>query len=300
LPPGDYDVHAVLTAAGKPVGRVVQAFSLRGPAGLPAAAGTVRPALVGDRVWTLAPAFSRDVMLGADLLGRTLRDLEKRSAGARSRAAIDRARGGGELPAAEAAALSGEDPLTAAFLSGVARFRAADLEQAANHFRDALRAASDFYPAAVFLGACYAAGGKDREAAGAWQTALIEESDSPAVFRLLVDALLRLRDASGAVSFLEEAAERWPDDPALAERRVMVGLADGRTAEALGRLDGLTAPSAPLLFAAMNLLHDALVSKQPIESREADAARLVKYAERYRAAGGTEGALVDKWLVAAK
>ena len=69
------------------------------------------------------------------------------------------------------------DPASGPLLSitmarGIARLRRGDLEPAAAAFRVAIKLASDFPPAAVYLGACYAAGGRDREAAGAWQLVL--------------------------------------------------------------------------------------------------------------------------------
>ena len=61
-------------------------------------------------------------------------------------------------------------------------------------FRETLRLDSEFFPAAFYLGSCYAAGGRDHEAAGAWQTSLVTESDAPFIYTLLGDALLRLRE----------------------------------------------------------------------------------------------------------
>ena len=54
-----------------------------------------------------------------------------------------------------------------------------------------MRASADFYPAMIYLGACYAAGGNDKEATGAWRTALIKEGDALPLHTLLADALLR-------------------------------------------------------------------------------------------------------------
>ena len=70
-----------------------------------------------------------------------------------------------------------KDPASGPLLSttmarGITRLRRGDLESAATAFRTAIKLASDFPPAAIYLGACYAAGGRDREAAGAWQLVL--------------------------------------------------------------------------------------------------------------------------------
>src|SRR4029077_16458622 len=93
-----------------------------------------------------------------------------------------------------------------------------DLNAAAGKFRDALRMDPEFFSAAFYLGACYAAGGKDRDAAGAWQTSLITESNAPFVYTLLGDALLRLRDMDQAIDVLTEARTLWPADDQVALR----------------------------------------------------------------------------------
>src|SRR4030095_4169121 len=96
-----------------------------------------------------------------------------------------------------------------------------DLKGAEARFREALRMDSEFLPAAFYLGACLAAAGRDREAAGAWQTSLITESNAPFVYTLLGDALLRLRDVEQAIDVLTEARTLWP-----ADEQVGVRLAD--------------------------------------------------------------------------
>ena len=50
-------------------------------------------------------------------------------------------------------------PAASAFLKGLTLLANQKFEAAANEFRDAIRASPDFYPAMVYLGACYAAGG---------------------------------------------------------------------------------------------------------------------------------------------
>ena len=53
-----------------------------------------------------------------------------------------------------------------AFLNGLSLLSQKRLDPAAASFKSAMNLAPDFYPAMVYLGACYAAGGKDKEAAG--------------------------------------------------------------------------------------------------------------------------------------
>jgi predicted Zn-dependent protease len=176
----------------------------------------------------------------------------------------------------------------------------ADLERAAQRFRAAMRHDADFLPAAIFLGACYALGGRDGEAAGAWQTALIAVDDEPRLFALIVDARLRAGDAAGAEAVMAEAASRWPADPALRARRVVVELAAGRVPEALTALDGADAASPDTLLAAMRVLHGLHAAGRAVEDPARDRARLARYAARYAALGGAEQALIASWLAAWK
>jgi tetratricopeptide (TPR) repeat protein len=193
-------------------------------------------------------------------------------------------------------ALRKQDPVAAAFLSGVALFARGELEPAAVQFREALRVDAEFAPAIVYLGACYAAGGRDREAAGAWQTALISETEDAVLPALLADAWLRVDDAEAALEILDEAIGRWPDDRELSGRRVTALLAQGRVADGLTALDAHVGASADQLLAGMRLIVEAHMVRKPIASPESDRERLQKYADRYRAANGPQQALVSSWL----
>jgi VWFA-related protein len=199
------------------------------------------------------------------------------------------------------AALDAEAPVAAGFVAGVSRLARAELDPAAQSFRASLRASADFYPAMIYLGACFAAGGKDLEAAGAWQTALIKEGDVPALHALLIDALLRLKRTDSAMAAIERARRRWPGEPVFARRFVLAALAGGQRAEALAVVDGLplTADDEPVLALALQVLYEAVVKGRPIESADADRARLQRYAEAYRRLDGPSLALVDAWVAAA-
>jgi tetratricopeptide (TPR) repeat protein len=181
--------------------------------------------------------FSIDEVLSRDVLGRTLdRALaEEPSADEALRAAVETARSRG-IEAVAPRAYSNRTDLTGAMLRGAALLRREKLEEAAGAFRQALRISPEFLPAIVYLGACYAAGGRDREAVGAWQTALVTEADTPLMFRLAGDGLLRLGDTAQAASLLQEAIARWPTDQVIATRlalAVSVSEGTGRAIEML-------------------------------------------------------------------
>ena len=250
LPVGDLEIVGELTRDTTVIVDRRRTFAVRGsaaPAGGATTSATALGALVGD-ISGLVPRFTREDVLASPLLARALDVLSSRARSDAARQAIARARAGQHT--APDASLAKGDPATAAFLSGLADLAAlpgpaadpsaralarADLERAAQRFRDALRADADFLPATVFLGACYALGGRDQQAAGAWQTALIGIDDDPRLFVLIVDARLRAGDAAGAEDVAAEAEKRWPADAGLRQRRAVLELARGRVAEASDR-----------------------------------------------------------------
>jgi tetratricopeptide (TPR) repeat protein len=198
--------------------------------------------------------------------------------------------------------LAAEYPI-AAFLKGLSLLSQQKLDPAANAFRAAMRASSDFYPAMVYLGACYAAGGNDKEASGAWRTALIKEGDTLPLHVLLADALLRQDNGELALQTLDNARSKWPADDGLKRRFVLAALMAGEYADGLAALDELLTKGLedePSLAAGLMVLYDAFQTSRPIEDVAKDRARMVRLAEAYRARGGPSSALVDTWLAAAK
>jgi predicted Zn-dependent protease len=176
------------------------------------------------------------------------------------------------------------------------------LDAAATAFRDAQRVSADFYPAMVYLGACYAAGGKDKEAANVWRTALIREGDTLALHVMLADALLRQGRGDLAVADLSSARARWPAEDGLKRRYVVAALQAGQHTEGLQALDELAATHAedePSLALALLVLYEAFEKGQPIKDADQDRARMVRYADAYRARGGQSIPLIDTWVAAA-
>ncbi len=315
LPVGEFEIVGELIRGGAVLVERRRAFVVRGTVaaggGVTASAAALG-AIVGD-ISGLVPRFSRDDVLASPLLGRALDVLATRAKSDAARQAIARARGG-QLVSPDAA-LGAGDATTAAFLAGLADLAAlpastadpsaralarADLERAAQRFREALRADADFLPAAVFLGACYAIGGRDQEAAGAWQTALIGIDDDPRLFALIVDARLRAGDATGAEDLAAEAERKWPADAGLRQRRAVLELTRGRVAEALTAIDAVQRPSPDLLFAALRILHGARAAGLTVEDPSRDRARFERYAARYAELGGPETALVTGWAASWK
>jgi tetratricopeptide (TPR) repeat protein len=230
-------------------------------------------------------AFLERVATRPDASGPMIREL------------VERARTSGVSELYVSDTLAAESAV-AAFLRGLSLFSQKKFEHAANAFRAAMRASPDFYPAMVYLGACYAAGGRDKEAAGAWRTAMIKEGDAAALHSLLADALMRQGSGDQALQTLEAARARWPQDDDLRRRFVVAALVGGKPLAALDALDTAT-DDEPTLALALLVLYESFVHQRPIEGLEQDRARMARLADVYRTRGGPSLALVETWVAAA-
>ena len=308
LPPGEYVLRSRITSGSAEAVEMSRSFAVleapaeRAPvaaAGSPAPGGTsnLRSAL---GALSPLPEFAIDQVLAPEVRGLFLDRVAARpDAGSPMlRELIDRARAGGIEELFISDVLAAESPV-GAFLKGLSLLAQQKLDPAAQAFRSAMRGSADFYPAMVYLGACYAAGGNDKEAAGAWRTALIKEADSPALHLVLGEALLRQGSGDLARETLEAAQIRWPGDDALKRRFALAALLTGDRASGLRALDDLVAMQGDdeaSLGAGLLVLYEAFVNKRPVEDPERDRARMARLAEAYRARGGTSQALVDSWL----
>ncbi|HPK70919.1 MAG TPA: VWA domain-containing protein [Vicinamibacterales bacterium] len=301
LPPGDYLVVATAYDKDKILGRVSRPFR-RDPMATDAV-GAPRAALGVGESGGLIRAFDRLDVLTAGALEFFLARLSESDAGAASEAvaSASAALRAGQFDAA-LAALSGAAPerLSVPFLKGLALLGKGDLEPAAAEFRSALRVSSEFLPAAFYLGACYAAGGRDREAAGAWQTSLVSESGAPIVFDVLADAWLRVGDGERAEAIAREAMGLWPEDDRFVPRLAAAQTMQKRSADALATLARYLEAhpdDASAIFLAMRILFDARTAGVPVAGAAEDAERAAALAAAYRAAGGRQAALVDRWAL---
>jgi predicted Zn-dependent protease len=127
----------------------------------------------------------------------------------------------------------------------------------------------------------------------------VTESEARIVFDVLGDALLRLRDAGQAVVVLSEARERWPDDSTFVPRLAAAHALRQNETEAIALLGPYLEghpDDADALLLALRLLYDAHAAGRRAESASADAASAARFADLYRATGGVETALVDRWV----
>jgi len=306
LPPGDYGMRMRVMAAGAgaPLVSLFSPFSLerpRGPA-RPAPATTAPPRGTAAR-----PAreqavvdglrFARPDVLDPLVLAPFLEEVA-RLAPASSRPALELARSGqiDEAVRTLEPGTAGDPALP--FLRGLSLFGKGDLQPASNQFRAAIAEAPELFVGAFYLGACYAAGGRDSQAIGAWQTSLVGLRRYPAVYRFLGDALMRTGQADRARQLLAEAAARWPDEEALRAGVVRATVEAGRYQQALDDADKIIAgqPSdSSVLFLAMRSAFQALLEGADIPPA-ALLDRLTRYRDLYVAAGGLQQALVEEWV----
>jgi VWFA-related protein len=307
LPPGDYVARAIVLADGRPVGKAVRPFTVLRSAASTTSTATA-PRSVSGRgparaaVTTDLPPFDKKTVLDPKVVGFFLDRLRQEpSAAAPARgveSAIANAKAGRFEEAQKDVAGQPDDTPLPGFVNGLALYSKGDLEAAGNAFRRALRASPDFFPAIFYLGACYAAGGKDREAAAAWATSLVTEPDAPFIDVVLADALRRARDGAGALDISREAANLWPQNDEVQVRLVVAAAMAGEFDEALKAVEGQLekGPNEPArLFFAMRILYEANAAGQPIESKEKDLARFDKYRAAYTAAQGPRGEIVEEW-----
>jgi VWFA-related protein len=302
LPAGDYVARAVVTVAGRKIGQVSRSFRIVrsgvvAPEAVAAAGGL--PATTAIPFTSRMESFERGSVLTPQVVGFFLDRMNVGKNGPpASSIARDLARAGKFDEAIAAVKTTGNNQLVPVFLDGLARYAKGDLEGAAARFRESLRIESDFFPAAFYLGACYAAGGKDRDAAGAWQTSLITEGEAPFIYTLLGDAFLRLREIDAALDILKEASGLWPGNEQV---QLRLGTAYAQAAKPVDAVRALDAyltqhpEDQERLLIALKSIYDARSAGQSIGTVQEDRQRFERYATAYVATGGPQGALVEQW-----
>lgn len=307
IPPGQYLARAVITAPGAPETRVARVFHYS-----PIDAGAVKdpteeapPLSVDDevppppppRIAVRLPRFDAATVLAAPVVHAFLDSLEAiHEPSDAARAVLERAREGRYDAPEPNRNMSAGDETTFAFVRGLASMQKQQYAQAHAWFQVALKSASDFLGSAFYIGACHAASGRDHDAVGAWQIALL--SDAPElVYPPLVDGLLRVGDGLQALVFLDEAPDAWTDAEARDERQATAEAMTGAYAPALEKLHQLLdrrQDDMDLLYLALQVMYRVRQENGALSSDDRD--RFVDYAARYAAAKGPQAALVDSWL----
>ncbi len=325
LPAGTYVVRAKVTAGNEPIGEVRRKITVIGATGaLTEAAPPPRASSafasnsniskpsaahpVARMPIAAAPGFSVDQVLAPQVLNPFLERAAARpdASAPGVKELLDRARTSG-LKGLEVPDSMAKTAPVAGFLKGLTLLSESQtdqkkLEPAANEFRSAMNRSLDFYAPMIYLGASFAANGKDKEAAAIWRTALIKEGDAASLHVMLADAQLRQGRGDLAVDDLTKARERWPDDAGLKRRWAVSALLSGQRVEGLKTLDELIenkTDDETSLTVGLLVLYDAFDSHQAIETVELDRVRMARLADTYRAHGYASQALVDTWVATA-
>ncbi len=225
LPPGRYVARARIERSGKPAGLLLRPFIVQ-----PAGSGPLPPAHLSSWV----PLFRREAVLAPAVVTEMLALAEQASPALKGALVEARA---GHYGAAALEALTSGDQTGAAFLKGLDFFMKGQLDQAATQFNTAAGPRREYFAAAFYLGACYAAAGRDRDAAGVWQMAAGGRARPGLVYLLLADARLRAKQAASVIDVLEPLRARLPGDEDVARRLALAYVLTGRYAEALPLLD---------------------------------------------------------------
>jgi tetratricopeptide (TPR) repeat protein len=308
LPPGQYVARAIITRGAEKVGQLSRPFHITPAsaaagvaapsANVSAAAGTAAagtsPLLLRSILPPAAP-FERGDLLKSDVIGYFMDVLDKGRPGLKATTTLVRS---GKFEGTGLQALESGDQLAAMFLRGLELYSKGDLNQAATQFAAALRVSPDFAPASFYLGACYAAAGRDQEAATAWRRALGGPDKTSVEYAALADALLRLGDPQQAIAHLAEAVAKWPEDDRVRRRLALAYAMVPQHKDALATIDPYllkhSSDHEALLIAA-HAIYASTLQGQPIVGDREDRERMAKYARAYAAAKGPHAALVTTW-----
>lgn len=306
LPPGEYIARAILKAPGQPDLRLVRPF-LMAPVAADTTAVSVDTRVPLDpdappaplpevKIFAPVPRFVRATVLMPGVVAPFLDGLAALHPPSPAvEELIAKARAGQFAPPAEPGGTP-DDELNLAFLRGLEALNKGEVPQAAAWFQQTLKGASGFLGAAFYLGATHAALGRDKEAVGAWQMALLSENPG-AVYPVLVDALLRMGDGRQAVDLIEEAPSAWASDNDRIRREAtalaMLGDYNGALPKLIDLLENTKNDDQPLLFIGIQVLYHLHVQDKGLSPD--NTARFRSYVERHQSLGGPDRAIVETW-----
>jgi Flp pilus assembly protein TadD len=325
LPPGRYIARAVFSKGDKNIGKLSRPFNITakalsatgatgakgatgatGAIGATGAAGgadagaatnvgATRAAMTGVVVAVRPAVFKKEDVLTPEMLRVVYDAFDKNHPAAKAATARARA---GKIQGTALMALDAGDQAAGSLLRGIELLMKGDLNPAANQFGVALRNAPDAPIASFFLGACYAAAGRDKEAVSSWERARAAKLDLPVLQLVIADAWLRLGQPADALEPLRLALERQPQDDDirrnLAIAQSHLGLHEQAYPTIVPYLER-NPKDADALMIALHALYQIHIEGKTIGSAAEDKAKAVEYARAYAAANGPQQALVEKW-----
>jgi len=235
-----------------------------------------------DRAVTLAPALVKELLDLVEKRSPTLKDTMTEARTGRYGAASLEALGAGDQP-------------VAALMKGLDFYTKGQLDQAASQLNIAAGPRREFFTAAFYLGATFAAAGRDRDAAATWQLA-IGDAPRPAVaYTLFADARLRDHQPQSVIDVLQPAWQRAPGDDQVGRRLAVAYVLTGKYAEAMPLLDSYLAKHGDdqeALLAAIVAQYE-VASRAGVTLSDVERSKLTRYSRAYT---GPQRALVDKYV----
>jgi len=308
LPPGRYIARAMISRGGTAVGKLARPFAVMpgsktatvpaggsGSPGAGTAPAPARAAMTGITVGARPAEFRKEDVLTPEMLRAVFEVIDKNHPGVK--AATARARTG-KLDGTAMMALDAGDQNAGSILRGLELLMKGQLNPAANQFGVALRNPADAPIASFYLGVCYAAAGRDKEAVAAWERARAAKLQLPAMQLVLADAWLRLGQPADALEPLREALAREPENDNirrnLAIAQSHLGLHEQAYPTIVAFLEKNPTDAEGLLV-ALHALYQVHVEGKTIRSLDQDKAQAATFARAYAAAKGPHAALVEKW-----
>ena len=283
LPPGRYIARARITRGGNVAGLLARPFIVDGSA----RGDMPSPFLRGN-----VAKFDRNAVLRRDLLDGMLDSMAKTSPALKGPLTEARA---GRYGIAALEALTAGDQMAAAFFKGLDWFTKGNLNEAATQLQLAAGPRREFFPAAFYLGATFAAAGRDRDAAGIWQLAMGKEPRPTIAYILLADARLRDGQSDSVIDVLKPAYDRNTADDEIGQRLASAYLMAGRYAEAMPVLDGYLTrhPDEQMALFAAVFAQYHVATREKLAVSAADQAKLGRYVRAYK---GPYQPLLAKYL----
>jgi VWFA-related protein len=274
LPPGKYVLRAIVSSDEGPIKTLTRDFEVAAPPVLMTSATGAGPMAVAPTDLFLpvkeelfARAFHREEISRPE----TLEAFRQRVA-----------------PAARGA-----------FDGGVAALSAGDFVKAEAMLKTVIQDDADSTPGLAYLAAAFAASGHDAEAAGAWQTALINGDEFPQIYLWLGDALMRTRDLAQARTILEEGAVKWPSDLRFTKPLALLYATFGQAREAVRTLERYLSDrhdDVEALYLGVEWIYQLHSAGAVAQTRAEDVNLARGYANAYEKAKGPEVRLVKQWV----
>jgi VWFA-related protein len=274
LPPGRYLLRAIFSNAGRSITTMTRAFEVAAPKVLMTSADALSsPSAFDTGLFlpvedaTLKPAFQATAATHPDTLEPFL-------------ARVDAAN-------------------KPAFEQGIASLAAGDYPKAEASFKRAINPDTDSTPALAYLAATFAAAGRDIQAAGAWQTALVDGTDFAQIYDWLAGALMRNHSYGEARAILEEAVAKWPTDVRFTKPLAMLYATFGSGREATRTLQRYLEErrdDRDACFMAVQWIYLVHAAGAYVQNRPDDLKAAHAYADLYDRAKGPQVPLVKQWL----